>query len=1048
MALSGSGISFGDFQDIEANEYEKLFGQAKEPLHSNCVELPWDEDAELQSTDTANEHDEPAVSIGDKDQSLEIQQQQQQLFQQQQQMSMQLQHQHQQNQHIQQQNEQQMQQQQQMLSQHHQQQQQHLQDQQLCQQQQLFQLQQEQHQQQSLQQQQQHAFSPVCMNQQPSNTTFQQASAQSSTQPVVPDQVAPTYTQPMPSSHLQMVQGHPDIVAGMQAQMMAQAHLQMVMQGHYMPMNPAQTQGQVANLAQASSTDGQVMPDEASRSSDGQVADPNETEAGIKRRNKKRRDPSFYANFYSSDPGQYNPGQFNRTEIAYYADNESSGSSSGASSEVTGGGSGGTELGVGRGGIELSEMQHKLDCTPKEDLKASQLENLFTGTSVQQEEPFANNNKNVDLYTHHAPERTRPPLTKEDHQSVVCNNLSTAQMPNNSSPSQTQYTPIAVSEPSAIQTQTVSPKIKQHVVEYPRTKASVDNVNPHGLSFGVDPLLPVDPQQQQEAKPLSVEPNVAKEPKQEESTVRDPDHNEDAAAAPAQQPTPEEHKQEVAVAVVTPIAADQNEVPLQPEEGAKTPPDTTQAALPPPPKPSSWASLFKSAGSVSAPPTPAALVSAPVEPTQTEPKVVPQSDTDDKTPVSVDKDPRAKELGGVLSHVVLNHRVMNLQPRGLKNIGNWCYVNSILQALLACPPFYNLMKHVPFFPMQRGPSSSPMLDAMVEFASKFSEQPNRNIQKKGTIDVKTGIPFEPSVVYQMLSVAQTSMSVKQGRQEDAEEFLGCLLNGLHEEMLALMKFYAPAKYEDPNVQATVKTNGLPEQTNHTKVEEEEGEDEADEWEQVGPRNKSSITRVAHFNRSPLYDIFGGQMRSALHQQGSKESATLQPFFTLQLDIQSDKIWTVREAIENLGSKEALHGFTCNKTKQEVEASRRISLEELPPVLTLHLKRFVYDKSGGCQKVMKKLDYGVDLEINRDLLSPNIKSKVYIGQRTYKLFAVVYHTGKEASGGHYITDVFHAGSNSWLRLDDSIVKPVRVTHVIKPLQAYTPYLLFYRRRDLI
>ena len=48
----------------------------------------------------------------------------------------------------------------------------------------------------------------------------------------------------------------------------------------------------------------------------------------------------------------------------------------------------------------------------------------------------------------------------------------------------------------------------------------------------------------------------------------------------------------------------------------------------------------------------------------------------------------------------------------------------------------------------------------VEFASKFSEQPNRNIQKKGTIDVKTGIPFEPSVVYQMLSVAQTSMSVK------------------------------------------------------------------------------------------------------------------------------------------------------------------------------------------------------------------------------------------------------------------------------------------------
>ncbi len=48
----------------------------------------------------------------------------------------------------------------------------------------------------------------------------------------------------------------------------------------------------------------------------------------------------------------------------------------------------------------------------------------------------------------------------------------------------------------------------------------------------------------------------------------------------------------------------------------------------------------------------------------------------------------------------------------------------------------------------------------VEFVSKFSEQPNRSMQKKGTIDVKAGIPFEPSVVYQMLTVAQTSLSVK------------------------------------------------------------------------------------------------------------------------------------------------------------------------------------------------------------------------------------------------------------------------------------------------
>ena len=42
------------------------------------------------------------------------------------------------------------------------------------------------------------------------------------------------------------------------------------------------------------------------------------------------------------------------------------------------------------------------------------------------------------------------------------------------------------------------------------------------------------------------------------------------------------------------------------------------------------------------------------------------------------------------------------------------------------------------------------------------------------------------MIYHMLSAVNISLAVKQGRQEDAEEFLSCLLNGLHEEMLAVM----------------------------------------------------------------------------------------------------------------------------------------------------------------------------------------------------------------------------------------------------------------------
>lgn len=48
----------------------------------------------------------------------------------------------------------------------------------------------------------------------------------------------------------------------------------------------------------------------------------------------------------------------------------------------------------------------------------------------------------------------------------------------------------------------------------------------------------------------------------------------------------------------------------------------------------------------------------------------------------------------------------------------------------------------------------------------------------------------------------------------------------------------------------------------------------------------------------------------------------------------------------------------------MEISRRVTLEELPPVLVLHLKRFVYEKTGGCQKLIKNIEYPVDLEISK------------------------------------------------------------------------------------
>ena len=61
----------------------------------------------------------------------------------------------------------------------------------------------------------------------------------------------------------------------------------------------------------------------------------------------------------------------------------------------------------------------------------------------------------------------------------------------------------------------------------------------------------------------------------------------------------------------------------------------------------------------------------------------------------------------------------------------------------------------------------------------------------------------------------------------------------------------------------------------------------------------------------------------------------------------------------------LDGPSLSLCLTQVEATRRIMLEKLPVVLVLHLKCFVYDKSGGCQKITnKQIEFPVHLDIGK------------------------------------------------------------------------------------
>lgn len=88
----------------------------------------------------------------------------------------------------------------------------------------------------------------------------------------------------------------------------------------------------------------------------------------------------------------------------------------------------------------------------------------------------------------------------------------------------------------------------------------------------------------------------------------------------------------------------------------------------------------------------------------------------------------------------------------------------------------------------------------------------------------------------------------------------------------------------------------------------------------------------------------------------------------RLSSQPDHVRTIEDALANLTLPEPLPDFV-NRTGVRVEATKQVYLETFPPVLILHLKRFLYDNVGGVQKSGKSIGYGTELEIREDIIAP-------------------------------------------------------------------------------
>uniref|UniRef100_A0A6G5AB15 ubiquitinyl hydrolase 1 n=1 Tax=Rhipicephalus microplus TaxID=6941 RepID=A0A6G5AB15_RHIMP len=363
-------------------------------------------------------------------------------------------------------------------------------------------------------------------------------------------------------------------------------------------------------------------------------------------------------------------------------------------------------------------------------------------------------------------------------------------------------------------------------------------------------------------------------------------------------------------------------------------------------------------------------------------------------------------LGRALHKFTVDHSPPLIQPRGLENGKNWCYINANLQALLACPAFFNLLNNLPLVPGLPGSNATPFMECLIYFLQTYAVPMVRENGKKGEMVVAKA--YDPARFRNLLM--KIKPDCKKGKQEDAEEFLSFMLNGLHDEMVLLMRSVS---------------NGLNGQCNGEAQPPVEYVDDDDEgaWKTVIHRNRHQVTRSAEYLPSPLMDIFGGEMRSSVTADG-ETSASLQPFFTLQLDIQ-DGFKSVDDALLHLAAEEKVQNYHSSKSNKEVDALRRTTLEKLPLVLILHLKRFVYDKHGGCKKLMNSIHIPHQLQLDR----------------------ILSHSGERTDKGHYVTDAFHPAGRRWFRCDDDNVSPIAQGDLLRfENSSLVPYLLFYRRAD--
>ena len=343
--------------------------------------------------------------------------------------------------------------------------------------------------------------------------------------------------------------------------------------------------------------------------------------------------------------------------------------------------------------------------------------------------------------------------------------------------------------------------------------------------------------------------------------------------------------------------------------------------------------------------------------------------------------------------------------KGLKNFGNSCYSNVIIQILTSIPEFINVLYRRYSIVENENDLflDYPILSRIMEIMSNYKSK-NTSLASNYLKEIVN--KFDSS-----------------GNQNDAHEFLVFLLDRLNNELLNIEN-----KYKIINDANDINNNNL-DKNNIKEEPKESSNDDEGEWEEVkkGGKTMKQTNSIKNFKTSILGEVFQGILKQDIIQKGnSKSNCQIEPFFTLHLDNEEP-------SIENMFEK----FFKKKSIEDSGDKYIQSFLEKCPNIFIVNAKGFFYDKKNKMiVKIKKELIFGEKLIIKKDYMSPYLRNK----NIEYDLIGIVVHKGNLATEGHYICYCKDNKDKTWFYLDDN--KVIKVCEDL--LHKLRPYILFYKK----